>query len=212
MEKFDLEEIPGVGKKIAEKLREVGFTDPMIIAVSSPQELATIAEIGEAQAAKIINFVREKLQLGFEPADKIHERKLKTLRITTGSKRLDALLGGGVQTQAITETYASFGSGKCVGKATPVIFFNQGEFHYQTIEEAYNKYKTIFGEERLEEGFFVPLKNVKVLGLTEKGIEKVNASMLYREFVKSICQLKTKRGRFIELTKHPVLSGNQLAC
>jgi DNA repair protein RadA len=112
MEKFDLEEIPGVGKKIAEKLREVGFTDPMIIAVSSPQELAAIAEIGEAQAAKIINFVREKFQLGFESADKIHERKLKTLRITTGSKRLDALLGGGVETQAITETYASFGSGK----------------------------------------------------------------------------------------------------
>jgi RecA/RadA recombinase len=112
MEKFDLEEIPGVGKKIAEKLREVGFTDPMIIAVTSPQELATIAEIGEAQATKIINFVREKLQLGFESADKIHERKLKTLRITTGSKRLDALLGGGVETQAITESYASFGSGK----------------------------------------------------------------------------------------------------
>jgi DNA repair protein RadA len=112
MEKFDLEEIPGVGKKIAEKLKEVGFTDPMIIAVTSPQELATIAEIGEVQAAKIINFVREKLQVGFESAEKIHERKLKTLRITTGSKKLNELLGGGIETQAITETYAAFGSGK----------------------------------------------------------------------------------------------------
>jgi DNA repair protein RadA len=35
-----LEDIPGIGPKTAEKLREVGFTDPMAIAVISPSELA----------------------------------------------------------------------------------------------------------------------------------------------------------------------------
>jgi DNA repair protein RadA len=107
-----LEDIPGIGPKTAEKLREVGFTDPMAIAVISPSELAAIAEIGEAQAAKIIAAVREILDIGLVTADKILERKQKALRITTGSKSLDNLLGGGVETQAITESYGAFGSGK----------------------------------------------------------------------------------------------------
>jgi len=107
-----LEDIPGVGIKIAEKLREVGYSDPMTIAVTSPSELAAIAEIGEGQSAKIINAVREMLDIGFETADKIMERRLNIAKITTGSKNLDNLFGGGVETQAITEAYGAFGSGK----------------------------------------------------------------------------------------------------
>lgn len=110
--KIELEEIPGVGKKIAEKLAEIGFTDPMAIAVSSPSELAAIAEIGEGQARKIINSVREMLDIGFESADKIMKRKLEASKITTNVKPLDVLLGGGLETQAITEAYGQFASGK----------------------------------------------------------------------------------------------------
>jgi len=109
---FNLEDVPGVGDKISEKLREVGLTDPMALAVSSPTELATIADIGEAQAAKIISYVRELLDIGFISADKILEKKEKALRITTGSKALDNILGGGVETQGITETYGQFGVSK----------------------------------------------------------------------------------------------------
>lgn len=110
--KFELEDIPGVGKKIAEKLAEVGFTDPMTIAVASPTELASIAEVGEGQARKIINSVREILEVGFESADKIMKRKLEAAKITTGVPSFDKLLGGGVETQAITEAYGQFSSGK----------------------------------------------------------------------------------------------------
>mgnify|MGYP001773236739 CR=1 FL=1 len=109
---INLEDIPGVGSKIAEKLRSVGFSDPMSIAVASPSDLASIAEIGEGQAAKIINAVRELLEIGFETADKILERRQKVEKITTGSKNLDNLLGGGIETQCITESYGPFSSGK----------------------------------------------------------------------------------------------------
>jgi DNA repair protein RadA len=107
-----LEDIPGVGDKIAEKLRDIGYTDPMVIAVTAPSELASIAEIGEGQATKIINAVRGMLEIGFETADIVAERKAQSLKITTGAKNLDAILGGGIQTQAITETYGQFGSSK----------------------------------------------------------------------------------------------------
>lgn len=107
-----LEDIPGVGEKIAEKLREVSYTDPMVIAVTSPSELASIADIGEGQATKIINSVRQMLEIGYETADKILERRKSVAKISTNSKSLDNLLGGGVETQAITEAYGAYGSGK----------------------------------------------------------------------------------------------------
>lgn len=110
--KVELEDIPGVGKKIAEKLTEVGFTDLMAIAVSSPSELAAIVEIGEGQARKIITSVREMLDIGFESADKIMKRKLEASKITTNVSSLNKLLGGGLETQAITEAYGQFASGK----------------------------------------------------------------------------------------------------
>lgn len=110
--KMDFKEIPGVGPKIAKKLEEAGFTDPMSIAVASASELANILEIGETTAAKIINRVREKLDIGFQPADKVWKQRQKMEKLTTGSKALDELLGGGIETQAITECYGQFGSGK----------------------------------------------------------------------------------------------------
>jgi len=109
---LQLEDIPGVGEKIGEKLRAIGYTDLMAIAVTSPSELASIAEIGEGQAAKIISSVRQMLEIGYETADTLLERRLNVAKITTASKNLDTLLGGGVETQAITESYGAFGSGK----------------------------------------------------------------------------------------------------
>ncbi|MBL7170115.1 MAG: DNA repair and recombination protein RadA [Candidatus Aenigmarchaeota archaeon] len=111
-EKFNLEDIPGVGPKLADKLTELGFTDPMTIAVSSPGELAGILEIGKATAGKIINGARQMLKMGFISADKVWEQRQAMAKMTTGSKNLDELLGGGIETQAITEFYGQFGTGK----------------------------------------------------------------------------------------------------
>ena len=47
-----LEDLPGVGPATAEKLREAGFGTVEAIAVASPGELVTAAEVGEATAAK----------------------------------------------------------------------------------------------------------------------------------------------------------------
>jgi len=110
--KFNLEDIPGVGPKLADKLTELGFTDPMSIAVASPGELARILEIGPATAGKIINNVRQMLKMGYTSADKVWEQRKKIGKISTGSKALDELLGGGIETQSITEAYGAFGSGK----------------------------------------------------------------------------------------------------
>ncbi len=110
---MELEELPGVGPAIAEKLHEAGFNSLETIAVASPAELVAAAEIGEATAAKIISSAREAADIGgFETGDKILERRQEVGKLTTGSQSFDDLLGGGLETQAMTEFYGEFGSGK----------------------------------------------------------------------------------------------------
>lgn len=109
---ISIEDLPGIGPKGAEKLRSAGYEDLMSVAASSPGELAGICDIGNATAEKIIAAAREKLDMGFKSADEILDRRKVVGKITTGSKALDDLLGGGVETQAITEAHGAFGSGK----------------------------------------------------------------------------------------------------
>jgi DNA repair protein RadA len=110
---IELEDLPNVGQTIAEKLREAGFGTIEAVAVASPAELSAIAEIGGSTAAKIIAAARKMANIGgFESGEKILERRQRIGKITTGSNELDKLLGGGVETQAITELFGEFGSGK----------------------------------------------------------------------------------------------------
>ncbi len=108
-----IEELPGVGPATAEKLREAGLNDLMAVAVASPATLADVAEIGTNVAQKIIIAAREAADVGgFETGDIILERRKSVAKLTTGAKALDELLGGGLESQAITECYGEFGAGK----------------------------------------------------------------------------------------------------
>src|SRR3989337_3213210 len=112
-ERKGLEDLPGVGPATAEKLKEAGFGSIEAIAVSSSSELASIAEIGESTAQKIINAARQAADVGgFETGDQVLERRKLVGKLSFGIKSLNDLLGGGVETQAITEFYGEFGSGK----------------------------------------------------------------------------------------------------
>ena len=113
MSEMSLEELPGVGPATAEKLKEAGFNTIEAVAVASPAELANTAEIGEATAAKIINAARQAADIGgFETGDIVLERRKMVGKLTTGCTEFDEIMGGGIETQAITELYGEFGSGK----------------------------------------------------------------------------------------------------
>ncbi|NLN71370.1 MAG: DNA repair and recombination protein RadA [Thermoplasmatales archaeon] len=108
-----LEDIPGVGPAIAEKLREAGYDDLMTIAVASPADLAEKCELGDKKAADIIEGAKVLADIGnFETGEDILERRKSVTKLTTGSKAIDELLGGGLETQAITEFFGEFGSSK----------------------------------------------------------------------------------------------------
>ena len=108
-----ISDLPGVGPATAEKLRDSGYIDIMSIAVASPKELADAAEIGEASASKIILNARREADVGkFETGSALLEKRAKVGRIASGAKSLNELLGGGFETQSITELFGEYGSSK----------------------------------------------------------------------------------------------------
>jgi DNA repair protein RadA len=111
-EEESIDNVSGIGEKTAEKLKESGFSDMMSIAATSSGVLSVAAGIGDDTAKKIIEEARKKLNMGFEPATETLKKRELIGRISTGSLELDKLLGGGVETQSLTEMHGAFGSGK----------------------------------------------------------------------------------------------------
>ena len=115
---IDVKELPGVGEVTARKLREAGIYTVRELLLYSPIYLAELLSIGEERAEKMILAAHDMLkQKGlisedFVSAEELMEKVKKRRYITTGSRNLDNLLRGGVATQAVTEFYGEFGSGK----------------------------------------------------------------------------------------------------
>lgn len=107
-----LEDLPGIGPAIAKKLTEAGYRSPEAVAVATPKELASAADIGETTASRIIEAAREMLNIGFISAQEFLEQRRTISQITTGTKNLDQLLGGGIETRGITEFFGEFRTGK----------------------------------------------------------------------------------------------------
>ncbi|MGQ0798172.1 MAG: DNA repair and recombination protein RadA [Methanobacteriota archaeon] len=196
-----IEELPGVGPATAEKLREAGFSDLMALAVASPQMVADAAEIGSNVAQKIIIAAREAADVGgFETGDVVLERRKSVAKLTTGSKAFDELLGGGLETQAITECYGEFGSGKCAAKDTRVLYYNDQEPHLESFGEVYAKYASRYGERPFEDGYVVRNVPIEVLGIPADGYGRTAASSLYREFAEALWRIRTSRGATYRVT------------
>jgi len=108
----DSEDLPGVGTATADKLREAGFKGVESIAVAAVGELMDATGMGEGVCKKIIKSAGDLCEMGFETANQLMEKRASIGRITTGSKSLDELMGGGIETRSISEFYGRYGSGK----------------------------------------------------------------------------------------------------
>jgi DNA repair protein RadA len=107
-----LNDLPGVGPATIEKLESVGYNDMMSVAVATPGELIDATGMTDAAAKKIIAAARSSLDMGFESGEDVLIRRGNVLKISTGSKNFDALVGGGFESGAITECFGEYGSGK----------------------------------------------------------------------------------------------------
>jgi DNA repair protein RadA len=115
---LEIQDIEGVGPTTAKKLKEAGIVSVMDLAVTSADELAVDINSSKDTAATFImaaqRLLRESniLEKEFVTAESALEKRKSLMRCSTGSKALDELLLGGIETQAVTEFYGEFGSGK----------------------------------------------------------------------------------------------------
>jgi DNA repair protein RadA len=105
-------DLPGVGPSTAEKLSAAGLDTLLSIAVCSIGVLVEEAGVSEAVARKMIQSARDMMEMGFETADTVLEKRQAVTKISTGSKTFNEVMGGGFETGAITELFGEFGSGK----------------------------------------------------------------------------------------------------
>ncbi|MEM4273770.1 MAG: DNA repair and recombination protein RadA [Candidatus Caldarchaeum sp.] len=114
---FDLQSVEGVGKATEEKLNAAGITSVLDLAAATPRELVEIGLSSEKAEelclkARLLLIESGFLDKEFVPATEVLERRKAMQRVTTGSSAIDSMLGGGVETQAITELIGEYGSGK----------------------------------------------------------------------------------------------------
>lgn len=106
-----LEDLPGIGPATSQKLQELGYHTVESLAMATARELEP-AGISEKKALTVIQAARSAVGVSFVRADELLRMRQNVLRLTTGSKALDGILDGGLETQTITEFYGEYGSGK----------------------------------------------------------------------------------------------------
>ena len=118
MEDLRLDNLSGVGPVTTKKLSDAGIHNIMDLIVRGPVELSEITGMDKDTAGNIVEKARVALVEGgmiskdFVSAAEIYKRRQEIGKITTGTECLDLLLDGGLETQALTEVYGEFGSGK----------------------------------------------------------------------------------------------------
>jgi len=130
---LEIKDIEGIGPTTAKKLREAGIFSVMDLAVAAVEDLAVDINASKESAASFImaaqKLLRESdvLEKEFVTADTALKKRRSLLRCSTGSSMLDDLFLGGIETQAVTELYGEFGSGKsqichtmCITAGQPV--------------------------------------------------------------------------------------------
>ncbi|MDY6768762.1 MAG: DNA repair and recombination protein RadA, partial [Candidatus Nanohaloarchaea archaeon] len=129
----DLTQLPGVGDKTAEKLEESGYGSLEAIGASSAAELQEAADIGEKTAQSAISAAHDELDHGYSTGKEKLEEREEVIRISTGSDEFDDLMGGGIESQSITEVYGEYGSGKTQVALQLAVNVQQGEDGRQAI-------------------------------------------------------------------------------
>lgn len=106
----------GIHTSDIKKLREAGFYTVESVAYAPKRELLTVRGISEQKVDRLFvsfqefrnmlqfqNEVQKLVPMGFTAASDVHVKRSEIIQLKTGSRELDRLLGGGIETGSITE-------------------------------------------------------------------------------------------------------------
>ena len=104
--------LPGVSKPTIDKLKKINIITVEALAAQTPKQLADEADMGEDTATNAIEKARAHIHSGFITGDQLLDRMNLRTRLTTGSKAVDYILGGGIESETTTEIAGGNGVGK----------------------------------------------------------------------------------------------------
>jgi len=102
----------GINASDINKLHAGNFHTVQQVAFAPLKHLETIKGISEQKAIKIQEAAFKIVPMGFSTATDILQQRQQVIKLTTGSKEVDALLNGGIETGSITEIFGEFRTGK----------------------------------------------------------------------------------------------------
>lgn len=115
---FSLELLKNVSEDMVSLLRASGFFTLKDLVIQGPFEISSKVGLGLEDSIFIhnqaISFLEEigVMDRRFTPATTLYNKRKRLGRVSTGSSNFDKLLGGGIETNAITEFYGEYGTGK----------------------------------------------------------------------------------------------------
>ncbi|MHA1116069.1 MAG: AAA family ATPase [Candidatus Heimdallarchaeaceae archaeon] len=184
-----LEKVSGLSaaqkKRVYKTLVDFGITHPLAFKNRTVKELTRIDGISENVAEKIVEHANpsKKGELLFKSLAEVKKEEDSTIMISTGSKRLDELLGGGISLGTLVEFYGSPQSGKtqlCYTIAANTLLEIGGVLWLDT--------EGSFRSSRLEQILFY-LEEKKKEKIDEKQKEKIN-SQFNVATVRTLAQLE----------------------
>ena len=152
-----LEGQSGISAGDLKKLTEAGYHTVEAVAYATAKQLTGIKGISDIKAAKLLTEASKLIPMGFTTATEYHKQRAEIIHLTTGSKELDKLLGGGIETGSLTEMFGEFRTGKtqichtlCVtcqlsleqggGEGKALYIDTEGTFRPQRLVDIANKY------------------------------------------------------------------------
>ncbi|KAI9365051.1 meiotic recombinase Dmc1 [Pilaira anomala] len=98
----------GIGVADITKLKSAGVCTVRGVQMMTKKSLLKIKGLSETKVDKIKEAAVKSQGPGFVTAKQIAIQREKVVKISTGSKQLDVLLGGGIQTMSLTEAFGEY--------------------------------------------------------------------------------------------------------
>ena len=102
----------GINAADITKLRQVGLCTVMSVLMCPKKDLVNIKGITDQKAERIYEAAQKIENAGFCTGLQVVEKRKRIKKLSTGSTALDTLLGGGLESQSITEAFGEFRTGK----------------------------------------------------------------------------------------------------
>ena len=115
---LSLDTIEQIGPATKTRLEQAGFYSIRDLIVRGPMDISEATGMEIEKSTSLCNQARNRLEdLGiidksFVTATHLYDKRKREDRLSTGSRNLDDLFGGGLEQRAVTEIYGEYGTGK----------------------------------------------------------------------------------------------------